>query len=163
MICFAVVYNDKDNLASSMKIKVTKNGKSCLQVFNIWPWVFIWTNSQRLHLNVLDVSAYHIRAVKLECGRSSVVVSIFVTRFHFPQFCVNLRISFTVDILLRFRRFLFCSALAPFMKVAFHSPPPINPGGYRNKHCFSIPRNSPSQRGHMLLMTKKTKYPLELN
>jgi hypothetical protein len=35
MICFAVVDNDKDNLASSMKIKVTKNGKNCLQVFNI--------------------------------------------------------------------------------------------------------------------------------
>jgi hypothetical protein len=28
MICFAVVDNDKDNIASSMKIKVTKNGKS---------------------------------------------------------------------------------------------------------------------------------------
>ena len=162
MICFAVVDNDKDNIASSMKIKVTKNGKSCLQVFNIWPWVFIWTNSQRKHLNVLDVSAYHISAVKLECGRSSVVVSIFVTRFHFPQFCVNLRISFTVDILLRFLRFLYCTALAPFMKVAFHSPTPIIAGGYRNKHCFSISRNSPSQRGHMLLMTKKNKYPLEL-
>jgi hypothetical protein len=58
-IIFPVYMNNKipDKITNSANM-LQKNRKSCLQVFNILPWIYYWRIKDRLSLDVLDVSIY---------------------------------------------------------------------------------------------------------
>jgi hypothetical protein len=47
-----------NSLNEESGVKMQKNRKSCLQVFNILPWIYYWRIKDRLSLDVLDVSIY---------------------------------------------------------------------------------------------------------
>jgi len=59
-----VVAEDKDNITSSVQIGYP-NKKSCLQIFNIWPWVDIsaYRLYKQISKNTLERSRYSYKPI----------------------------------------------------------------------------------------------------